>query len=142
VPVLDLLDGSATGNRGGQPQHSIEARAGIGKNGLGARLSLNWQSGTRVLTDPSGATISPDDLFFSELATIDLRLFADLGQRRDLVRRLPLLRGTRISLAIDNITNSRLDVRDRNGVVPIGYQRDLIDPLGRTIRVSLRKLFF
>jgi hypothetical protein len=99
VPVLDLLTGSATGNRGGQPRHTIEARAGIGKNGMGARLSLNWQSDTRVLTDPSGATISPDDLFFSDLATIDLRLFADLGQRRDLVRRMPFLRGTRISLA-------------------------------------------
>jgi hypothetical protein len=33
-------------------------------------------------------------------------------------------------------------VRDRNGNVPIGYQRDLIDPLGRTLRFSLRKLFF
>jgi hypothetical protein len=142
VPVLDLLNGSATGSRGGQPRHTIEARAGIGKNGMGARLSVNWQSDTRVLTDPSGATISPDDLFFSDLATIDLRLFADLGQRRDLVRRMPFLRGTRISLAIDNITDSRLDVRDRNGNVPIGYQRDLIDPLGRTLRFSLRKLFF
>lgn len=142
IPVLDLLDGSATGSRGGQPRHTIEARAGIGKNGLGARLSVNWQSSTRVLTDPSGATVSPDDLFFSDLATIDLRLFADLGQRRDLVRRMPVLRGTRISLAIDNITDSRLDVRDRNGNVPIGYQRDFIDPLGRTLRISLRKLFF
>ena len=142
VPVLELLNGSATGSRGGQSRHTIEARAGIGKNGMGARLSVNWQSDTRVLTDPSGATISPDDLFFSDLATIDLRLFADLGQRRDLVRRMPFLRGTRVSLAIDNITDSRLDVRDRNGNVPIGYQRDLIDPLGRTLRFSLRKLFF
>jgi hypothetical protein len=142
VPVLDLLDGSAIGSRGGQPRHEIELRAGVGKSGMGARLSVNWQSGTRVLTDPSGATVSPDDLFFSDLATIDLRLFADLGQRRDLVRRMPFLRGTRISLAIDNIADSRLDVRDRGGGVPIGYQRDLIDPVGRSLRLSLRKLFF
>jgi hypothetical protein len=109
---------------------------------MGARLSLNWQSGTRVLTDPSGATTSPDDLYFSDLATINLRIFADLGQRRDLVRRAPWLRGTRISLAINNIADAKLDVRDRGGSVPIGYQRDLIDPLGRNLTLSLRKLFF
>ncbi|MFZ4690102.1 MAG: TonB-dependent receptor [Polymorphobacter sp.] len=142
VPLLDLLDGSATGSRGGQPRHEIEARAGIGKNGLGARLGLNWQSGTRVLNDPSGATTSPDDLFFSGLTTINLRLFADLGQRRDLVRRAPWLRGARISLAVNNIADARLDVRDRSGAVPIGYQRDLIDPLGRSLTLSFRKLFF
>lgn len=142
VPVLDLLDGSATGSRGGQPRHEIEARAGIGKNGFGARLSVNWQSATRVLGDPSGATTSPDDLFFSSLATINLRLFADLGQRRDLVRRAGWLRGARISLAVNNLADTRIDVRDRSGAVPLGYQRDLLDPLGRTLTLSFRKLFF
>nr|WP_310524785.1 TonB-dependent receptor [Polymorphobacter sp.] len=142
LPVLDLLNGSATGSRGGQPRHEIEARAGIGKNGLGARINVNWQSGTSVLTDPTGATTSPGDLFFSDLATVNLRLFADLGQRRTLVRRAPWLRGARISLSIDNMTNARLGVRDRGGDVPVGYQPDLVDPLGRTLTLSFRKLFF
>ncbi|GGE20029.1 TonB-dependent receptor [Polymorphobacter glacialis] len=142
VPVLDLLNGSATGNSGGEPRHEIEARAGIGKNGLGARLSVNWQSATSVLRDPTGATTSPDDLFFSSLATVNLRLFADLGQRRSLVAKAPFFRGSRISLGIDNIADARLNVRDREGVVPINYQRDIIDPLGRTVTLSFRKLFF
>lgn len=142
VPLLDLLNGSATGNRGGQPQHLLEARAGVGRSGLGARLAVNWQSATRVLTDPSGATTSPDDLFFSGLATVNLRLFADLGQRPDMVKRSSFFRGARISLAIDNVANAKIDVRDRSGGTPIGYQRDLIDPLGRTLTFSFRKLFF
>jgi hypothetical protein len=141
VPLLDLLGGSATGNRGGQPQHLLEARAGIGKSGLGARFGLNWQSATRVLVDPSGATVSPGDLVFSGLATVNLRLFADLGQRPDIVKRAPFFRGARISLAIENLTDAKINVRDRAGAVPIGYQRDLIDPLGRTVTFSFRKLF-
>lgn len=142
VPELDLLNGSATGSRGGQPRHLVEVRAGIGKSGLGARLGVNWQSGTRVLVDPSGATTSPDDLFFSGLATANLRLFADLGQRPGVARRVPFLRGARLSLSIDNLTNQKIDVRDRNGATPIGFQRDLLDPLGRTVTLSFRKLFF
>ena len=142
VPLLDLLGGSATGSRGGQPRHEIEMRAGIGKNGLGGRLSVNWQSGTRVLNDPSAATQSPDDLGFSGLTTINLRMFADLGQRPSLLRRAPWLRGLRISLAINNIADTRLVVRDRGGVTPLGYQRDQLDPLGRTLTLSLRKVFF
>jgi hypothetical protein len=141
VPLLDLLDGSATGSRGGQPRHEIEMRAGVGKSGLGGRLSLNWQSSTRVLNDPSGATQSPDDLGFSGLTTINLRLFADLGQRPSLVRRAPWLRGMRVSLAINNIADARLVVRDRVGATPLGYQRDQLDPLGRNLTLSLRKVF-
>ncbi len=142
VPELDLLNGSATGSRGGQPRHLVEVRAGVGKSGLGARLGVNWQSGTRVLVDPSGATTSPDDLFFSGLATANLRLFADLGQRPGVARRIPFLRGARLSLSIDNLTNRKIDVRDRNGATPIGFQQDLLDPLGRTVTLSFRKLFF
>ncbi|WP_426169788.1 TonB-dependent receptor [Sandarakinorhabdus sp. DWP1-3-1] len=141
-PVLDLLNGSATGSGGGQPRHEIELRAGVGKSGLGARLGLNWQSGTQVLADPSGATVAPGDLRFSGLTTLNLRLFADLGQRPDLVRRAPWLRGSRISLAINNLSDARLNVRDRSGTVPINYQRDLVDATGRTVTLSLRKLFF
>ncbi len=142
VPVLDLLNGSAVGSSGGQPRHEIEMRAGVGKSGLGGRLSLNWQSGTTVLADPSGATNSPGDLRFSGIATLNLRLFADLGQRPELIKRAAWLRGTRISLAINNLTDARVDVRDSSGAVPIGYQRDLIDATGRTLTLSLRKLFF
>jgi len=33
-------------------------------------------------------------------------------------------------------------VRDANGVTPISYQPDYLDPTGRAVRLSIRKLFF
>jgi len=52
------------------------------------------------------------------------------------------MRGARVSVQFDNLFNTRRDVRDQNGTVPIGFQPDYLDPVGRTIRVSFRKLFF
>jgi hypothetical protein len=49
--------------------------------------------------------------------------------------------GTRISFGIDNIFDSRIKVTDPNGITPLGYQPDLLDPNGRTIRLTIRKLF-
>jgi outer membrane cobalamin receptor len=141
VPELDLLNGSAVGNNGGRPRHEIEAQAGYFRNGFGARLSANWQSGTTVRGGIGGGS-TPEDLSFSDLTTINLRLFAELGQQRSLVQKYPWLRGTRVSLNVNNLFDSRLDVRNTAGEVPIGYQPGYLDPLGRSVTVSIRKLFF
>lgn len=137
-PVLDLLDGGAIGNGGGSPRHQVELQAGYSNNGLGARLSGNWQSTTRV---NGGTAEAPEALTFGSLATANLRLFADLGQRLDLVRERPWLRGVRVSLYVNNLFNQRQEVRDATGVVPNRYQPGYLDPLGRTVRLSVRKLF-
>jgi hypothetical protein len=142
VPVLDLLNGSAVGSAGGAPRHQIETRLGGGRRGIGGSIGVNWQSGTSVLVDPSGASQSPDDLFFSPRAVANLRLFVDLGQRQDVLLKMPWLRGSRVSLRVDNLFNDRINVKNRLGAEPIGFQRDQLDPLGRTVTLSLRKLFF
>ncbi len=141
VPELDLLDGSATGATGGQPRHEIEFNAGYNKNGIGVRLNGTWQSSTRLLSDPNGAP-SPEDLTFGSLFTANLRVFADLGQQRSLVQKAPFFRGSRVTLKVNNLFNQRLDVRDASGTVPVGYQPALLDPLGRSVQLSFRKLFF
>jgi hypothetical protein len=132
---LDYLHGDAIGQTGGQPRHSVEARAGYFNNGLGARLSANWRSGTEV------TTATGDNLHFSPLATFNLRLFANLGQRFDLVAKHPWLRGTSVQFEVDNIFDAKPNVRDAFGKVPIGFQPDLLDPLGRTVGITIRKLF-
>jgi len=139
--LLDLLHGSAVGGSGGQPQHEIQGNATLFKDGLGLRAEANWQSGTFVRGGPNGQGGVADDLRFSSLATFNLRLFADLGQTK-LGRQHRWMRGFRVSLGVNNLLNQRLQVRDSNGATPSSYQPDLLDPLGRSVRISIRKQFF
>ena len=142
VQQLDLLNGGATGSSGGQPRHEVEGRVGYMNNGLGARLGVDWESGTHVDGALSGTTSGASRLDFGSLATVNLRLFANLGQMPSLVKNHPFLRGARVQIGIDNIFNTRRDVTDATGVTPLRYQPGYLDPLGRTINLSFRKLFF
>ena len=134
-PELDYLHGEAAGSTGGTPRHQVEMQAGWSNNGLGARLGANWRSGTTV------TTLTGDDLRFSPYGTFDLRLFANPGDIPEVAVKHPWLRGTQIRLSVDNLFNSHPQVRDANGVVPFNYQPGLLDPIGRTIMISFRKLF-
>lgn len=137
-PLLDLLHGDAIGSGGGQPRHTVDVRAGITHNGLGLRLSGKWQEATTVR---GGRPDAPQDLRFSDLATINMRLFANLGSQRSLVERIPFLRGARASLSVDNVFNRRMRVTDAFGDTPVSYQPAYMDAMGRTVEISLRKLF-
>ena len=135
LPKLDYLGGDAAGQSGGRPRHEIQAQAGYFNNGLGARLSGNFRTATTVDNGEAEA------LRFSPLSTVDLRLFANLGQRFDLVRKYPVLRGSSLRFEIDNVFNAKPKVRNGSGEVPFSYQPDLLEPLGRTVSISFRKLF-
>jgi len=133
---LDYLHGSALGSTGGKPRHEVEFQAGWANNGLGARLSGNWYSATKVDGDTAAG-----DLKFSSLATFNLRLFANLGERLDLVAKHPWLIGSSVNFSISNLLDSKPKVRNALGDVPFSYQEDLLDPTGRTVTISFRKLF-
>lgn len=139
IPTLDLLNGDVLGSGGGQARNEVEAQAGITRYGLGARVTANWKSGTHVAAGTGGAST---DLDFSSLATVNLRLFADLGVRRELVQKHPILRGTRLTLAVNNLFDQQQTVRDATGVTPVNYQPDYLDPRGRVLQFSVRKLLF
>lgn len=134
LPVLDYLNGEPRGSSG-TPQHRIRGNAGYFNNGLGAELQANIQSGSRVIGGRSG------NLRFSPLARFNAEFTANLGDRLDLLVKYPWLRGTRVQLEIDNIFDARQRVRDDRNVVPPNYWPDRLDPQGRTIRFSIRKLF-
>jgi hypothetical protein len=132
---LDYLHGDAIGQNGGQPRHDVQARANYFNNGLGAMLTANWRSGTEV------NTATGDNLHFSPYSTFDLRLFDNLGQQPDTVLKHPWLRGASVRLEVDNIFDSKPNVRNAMGLVPNSYQPNLLEPLGRTISITFRKLF-
>ena len=68
-------------------------------------------------------------------------MFANLGERLDLVSKHPWLRGTSVRFEVNNLFNAKPEVRNSSGGVPFSYQPDLLDPIGRTVSISIRKLF-
>jgi hypothetical protein len=140
LPVFDLLDGSAVGGNGGSSRHAVELESGVFKNGLGLRLTGNYISRSSV----RGSLVSGSndgDLRFSDLLTLNARLFINFDNRKSLIKRVPLLKGTRLALRIDNLTNAIRDVRDTNGMVPFSFLPGFVDPRGRFVEISLRKIF-
>jgi iron complex outermembrane receptor protein len=131
-PTVDLLNGGTIGS-GGQPRHKLQANAGLFDNGLGVRLSGNWISPTKVdeEQDDTGS------LYYSSLATFDLRLFADLQQR---LPHRSWARGARVTLSLTNLLDTRQHVHDAAGATPLIYEPAFLDPYGRTVSVTFRKI--
>ena len=80
-------------------------------------------------------------LTFSDLTTINLRMFANLGQIPQVVRKHPFFRGARVTLSVYNVFDQHLRVRDVTGATPLGYEPALLDPTGRQVAIAFRKLF-
>lgn len=135
--VLDQLSGDAI-ESGGVPRHAIEAEGGAFYNGYGVRLKGEWEAPTRV--NGTGAPGS-SDLRFGSTFQIDLRFFADLGRNESLVRKVPFLEGSRLSLTVDNVLDQRQKVTNEAGETPVAYQRAYREPQGRVIGIDFRKMF-
>ena len=140
LPVIDLLDGGTFGSSSATPRHELELQAGLSRSGLGLRVTGKWQSASRIEDASNGA--GGTSLRFGSLTTFDLRLFATPAQIPGLIGKAEWLRGARISLAVNNVFDSRQKVRDETGATPFAYQPAFLDPLGRTVTVTFRKLIF
>jgi iron complex outermembrane recepter protein len=138
VPVLDLLNGSATGSLGGSPRHELTLSGGVFHKGVGLRLEGNYRGSTRVT---GNALTGSGDLRFGDLKSLNAFVFFNFDMQEKLVKKMPLLKGARIFLRVDNLLGDVIDVRDANGLVPLSYQPGLLDPQGRVFEVSFRKRF-
>ncbi len=76
------------------------------------------------------------------MTSVDLRLFADFAQNRALVLRHRWLAGTRVTLSVTNLFDTYERVRDVTGATPISYQAAYLNPVGRQVKLTLRKLIF
>lgn len=137
-PTLDLLNGDSMSMTGGDPRHEIEAQAGVARNGVGLRLSANWRAATTARGLPG---VGRSSLTFASLTTANLRLFANLGKAPALAQPYPSLDGVRLTLAVDNLFDARPRVADALGATPYIFQPAFLDPLGREIRIDVRKSF-
>ncbi|WP_337828173.1 hypothetical protein [Pseudonocardia sp. TMWB2A] len=133
LPVIDRLRGS------GQPRHNISAQLVAGKRGMGATLSGNWNATAYVRGGTAGSGMMfryPANTMFS------LSLFAEPEHLMPPREGKWWASNLRVSLDIQNLFNSyrRIDYIGP-GTAPQALARDEIDPMGRTIRLSLRKQF-
>ncbi len=138
VPTLDLLDGDTLGSSA-NPRHTAELQAGVFHRGLGARLSGNYIGPGRVTGSelPGSST-----LYYHDIATFNLRMFANLEQQEWLVGDDPgFFKGARMSLRINNLFDAHRRITDETGAVPIGFQPDLVNPIGRLVEIEFRKVF-
>ena len=134
-PLFDQLDGFVLGG-GAVSRNTSRLEGGLFWQGYGLRLSGNYL-GEAVLR--GGDTPGASDLFFGDLATFDIRLFADLGEIFD--KEEGWLKGLRVSAMVDNVFDAQRRVTDEDGVVPDAYDPRRIDPTGRYFGIDVRKAF-
>ncbi|MCP9223814.1 TonB-dependent receptor [Erythrobacter sp. LQ02-29] len=135
VPILDQLDGDATASLG-LPRNTSQLEAGLFFQGYGVRVSGRYTGSAFV----GGSTLpGSTDLFIDDLATVDLRLFANLGEITG--KDEGFLKNLRVSLRADNLFDGQRVVRDSTGVIPLRYQPLRLDPNGRYLGIELRKVF-
>ena len=133
--LFDNLNGTTLNNTG-TARHSTRLEAGAFRDGFGMRLSGRYTGKARVSGNDATGT-SP--LFFGDLATFNLRFFANLGQV--LKKDKGVFKDLRMSLRADNVFDARRRIVDENGDVPLNFQPDLLDPTGRYLGIQFRKLF-
>lgn len=131
-PVLDLLDGATLSGTGGRPRWDVDMTGnfsyGVFNMGVYGRL----QGPTRIRSD-----IAASDLHFSGRTWLVLYSFV----RMENVIKKPWAKGMNVNVTIENLLNDRINVTDRNGNTPNRFQPAYLDPIGRSIRVGVRKLF-
>lgn len=136
-PLLDLLGGDALSVTG-TPRHMLEFNGGLFHKGKGMFVQGSWNAPTTLVG--SGLPGS-SDLRFGAVTKANLNLFVELGDQGKLAEKSALFKGLRLSLRIENLFDSRQRVTDANGLVPLSYQADYLDPRGRVIELELRKMF-
>jgi len=131
-PAVDLLDGATLSGTGGRPRWDVDLNGhfsyGLFNLGVYGRL----QGPTRIRSD-----IAASDLRFSGRTWLVLYSFVRLEN----VIKKPWAKGLNVDFAAENLLNDRINVTDRNGQTPNRFQPAYIDPLGRSVRVGVRKLF-
>jgi hypothetical protein len=136
IPVLDLLNGDAV--TGGQPRNTVNLNGGLFYRGFGSQFQIRYTGESRI---NGNGTAGSTNLFFDDYTVVGFRLFADLNQQTKLIRDVPLLKNTRITLGVNNVFDTRQRIVDSTGITPLRYQPFLVDAVGRFIQFQVRKQF-
>jgi len=140
LPEFDRLAGDGGGMSRQSARLMIDARRGR----WGVNASAQWQGDyrTRRVSGRDG----PDDLIIARFASVDLRFSYQMTPRDPEVGAgggLPQRRrgGLLINFDVENLFDARREARLGDGASAPGYGRDVQDPLGRTVRLTLQRRF-
>ncbi|RXZ64295.1 TonB-dependent receptor [Pelagerythrobacter rhizovicinus] len=133
VPVIDQLAET------GQTRHYLALQANAGKKGIGADLNATWSSPARVRSRHASA--AERDYRYEPPLMIDVGAFIVPDELWVSAEGIGWLENLRISFEIDNLLDTYRSVRLSDGNVPPGFSRYEVDPLGRTVELSVRKRF-
>lgn len=129
-PVLDLRAAGIDSNRGGASRTSLSMQAGVGNPRFGTQLRAAWRSNT-VLLGQGGAA----DGLYKQPLQVSADAHLNVGQRRDPGR---LAGKYRLHLSIDNLLNRRPRISFPDRATPFALLPASLDPIGRTVRLSLQ----
>jgi hypothetical protein len=130
--ILDVLHGD-TVTGGGNPHAYGYAYGGFNYLGNGANFDF-WVGGGNRVRSPNPAS----DLRFSPIFKLNMNAYISVHH---FLKHAAWTSHTQLRLEVSNVTNAHQRVRDGNGNTPNRLQRDYLDPIGRTISLSLRKTF-
>jgi len=140
LPELNRLKGDGGGVSRQDARLLIDARRGR----WALNASARWQDGyrTRRLSGADG----PTDLLLKPFASMDLKLSFQMASTRaasavdaEAMRRRA--GGLQVSLEVSNLFDERPQARLGDGAPAPGYGRDLQDPIGRAVRLTLQRRF-
>jgi hypothetical protein len=137
IPLLDILSGAPSNGAGGQPRHQIDWSALLYKDGLGVGLNGTRHSATSV---NGGDALTHSTLQFSALNVTSLRMIADFD-RLPATSRSRWSHGLRVAFQVLNLCDRRQTVVDSAGPMPIAFAPGYLDPVGRTVSLTVRKAF-
>jgi hypothetical protein len=127
------------GGDNGQSRHTLSLQVNGGVRGLGANLNGNWQSAARVRD--AGNPGGQGDFFYPAFAQFNVGFYVEPARLAPPSGKTSWLSKLRVAFDVQNLFDSYRRVRLPDGSIPAGYRRHEIDPLGRTIQVSMQKQF-
>jgi len=144
VPGLAEQD-QLVGDGGGRSRQDARLSLETDIRSLRASLSGRWTEGYR--SRRLAGTDGPQDLVRDDLLLVSLRLGVRLQsgsvETAGVADTVPRRRagGTELSVDIDNLFDARPEVRLGSGDRALGYGKDRLDPMGRTLSLNLRRRF-
>lgn len=132
-PMLNLADGDTYDATATRRRIGVYSWSGLSYKSMGVNIDEQWISGIHIR---GGSPQS--DLHFAPLLKLDVDFYASL---ESWLPKKPWARKTNLFLTINNPLDQRQRVHDGTGVTPNRYQPDYIDPLGRMVKLTVRKLF-